>query len=121
MQPAQCLIPGIINGDTDIKVWFKLAHNLDKNLNLHWFHSIYKCTGQSHKSPKVVEIASISPIRPNTDKNTLREIDGTEMVPLGHCLMVRKTVPFGADFLRILPETLRTFLRFRCISYTPLN
>ncbi len=61
MQPAACRIPGIINGDTDVKVWFKLEHNLDKNLNLHWFHSIYKCTRQSHKSPKVVEIASISP------------------------------------------------------------
>ena len=31
--------------------------------------------------------------------STLRKINGTEMVPLlGHCLMVRKKVPFGALF-----------------------
>ncbi len=30
--------------------------------------------------------------------NLLRKIHGTKIVPLGHRLMVRKTVPFGALF-----------------------
>ncbi len=36
--------------------------------------------------------------------STLRKIDSTKMVPLGHRLMVHKTVPFGALFWCLLQK-----------------
>ncbi len=49
-----------------------------------------------------LRIPAIHDVRPDmthfNSNATLRKIDGTEMVPLGHRLMVRKTVPFRALF-----------------------
>ncbi len=43
-----------------------------------------------------LQCQNISTARRATHRITLKKISGTKMVPLGHRLIIRKTVPFGA-------------------------
>ncbi len=73
----------------------------DKKFVISYWRLVFGNGTSKNLCPTLFHTATVKPKR--RDHSSLRKIDGTEMLPLGHRLTVRKTVPFGALFCLSFP------------------